>query len=427
MSLRLSTFQYQSACWVRALLVTWLGFTVIAGRPFDANLLLAAGQFSPNSPAATPDAAFQSPETPESPATTVAADGAIPHIAAWPFFERWRRPIYDSAPGPVTPHPAVARIIVPEGKATAYGSGTLVDVRDQYGLVVTNWHVVSDSKGVVEVVFPNGFRSQARPLKVDKDWDLAALVIWRPPIEPVKLAEQPPRPGDLLTIHGYGQGDYRIATGRCTSYYAPRIDFPQEMVELDVEARQGDSGGPIFNGQGNLAGVLFGAGEGTTLGSFGPRVNNFLATLAPDIGQARDQAQMAVADRPAPLVHPLNKSEINPRPDNATDSVSGPDASSAGRWTNGNASNASEDGRVVAANFPSSPWSPPGTPKAAGQQSMDSNDTQLGDASTGADGSNQTALSWQDITGANWYEPLKSLLAMIGFAAIALHVVKLVR
>ena len=78
------------------------------------------------------------------------------------------------------PHPAVARIVVPEGDATSYGSGTLVDVRDQYGLVVTNWHVVRDGTGEVEVIFPDGFRSKARPLKVDADWDLAALVIWRP-------------------------------------------------------------------------------------------------------------------------------------------------------------------------------------------------------------------------------------------------------
>ena len=36
--------------------------------------------------------------------------------------------------------------------------------------------------------------------------------------------------------------------------------------------------------------MLFGAGQGTTLGSYAPRVSNFLATLAPDIGQAKDKA-----------------------------------------------------------------------------------------------------------------------------------------
>ena len=189
------------------------------------------------------------------------------------------------------PHPAVARIVVPEGnEATSYGSGTLVDVRDQFGLVVTNWHVVRDGTGEVEVIFPDGFRSKARPLKVDSDWDLAALVIWRPPVQPVVIAAVAPQPGDQLTICGYGSGQYRAATGRCTQYYAPKLDLPQHMVELDVEARQGDSGGPIFNNRGELAGVLFGAGQGTTLGSFGGRVGSFLAPLAPDIGRPADSA-----------------------------------------------------------------------------------------------------------------------------------------
>jgi hypothetical protein len=188
------------------------------------------------------------------------------------------------------PHPAVARIIVPEGDATSYGSGTLIDVRDRYGLVITNWHVVRDGTGEVEVVFPDGYRSMARPLKVDADWDLAALVIWRPPATPVTIAAQAPQPGDELTICGYGHGQYRAATGHCTKYYAPKLELPLHMVELDVEARQGDSGGPIFNDRGELAGVLFGAGGGTTLGSFGGRVQSFLASLAPDIGRGPDVA-----------------------------------------------------------------------------------------------------------------------------------------
>ncbi|MEM9354380.1 MAG: serine protease [Planctomycetota bacterium] len=189
----------------------------------------------------------------------------------------------------------MVRVVVPEGEATSFGSGTLVDTREQFGLVVTNWHVVRDAQGPVEVLFPDGFRSKARPVKVDEDWDLAALVTWRPDVQPVAISPQPPEPGDRLTICGYGPGVYRSVTGQCTQYYSPRIDLPQQMVELDVEARQGDSGGPIFNSRGELAGVLFGAGQGTTLGSFGGRVENFLASIAPGIGRATDDALLADA------------------------------------------------------------------------------------------------------------------------------------
>lgn len=200
------------------------------------------------------------------------------------------------APAPPAPHPAVVRVRVPEHGGTAYGSGTLIDIRDEYGLVLTNWHVVQGATGPIEVTFPSGFVSQARSLKVDSDWDLAALVIWRPSCQPVRLSPVPPQPGDRLTICGYGAGDYRAVSGRCTQFYAPRLDLPQELVELDVQARQGDSGGPIFNERGELAGVLFGAGQGTTLGSYEGRVKTFLASLAPDIGS--DDAAPQVALKP---------------------------------------------------------------------------------------------------------------------------------
>jgi hypothetical protein len=207
------------------------------------------------------------------------------------------------------PHPAVARIVVPEGEATSFGSGTLIDVRDGFGIVVTNWHVVRDAQGPIEVIFPNGFTSKARALKTDADWDLAALVVWRPPVEPVKIAAAAPQPGDQLTICGYGPGVYRAATGRCTQYYAPKENLPQQMVELNVEARQGDSGGPILNSRGELAGVLFGAGDGTTLGSFGGRVDEFLASLAPDIGSQR-ALQMAEGQKPVEqAVEPSSQSK----------------------------------------------------------------------------------------------------------------------
>jgi hypothetical protein len=181
----------------------------------------------------------------------------------------------------VTPHPSVARITVIEKDGVSYGSGTLVDCRGQFGLVVTNWHVVRDAAGHITVEFPDGFKSAAQVAKTDKDWDLAALSIARPSAKPVAVSPAAPQPGEMLTIAGYGSGDYRVASGQCTQYLAPGVDLPYEMVELSAEARQGDSGGPIFNQQGELAGVLFGSGPGYTSGSYGGRVLGFLTTVVP--------------------------------------------------------------------------------------------------------------------------------------------------
>ena len=281
------------------------------------------------------------------------------------------------------PHPAVVRVIVPEGNAISYGSGTLVDVRDQFGLVITNWHVVRDGRGEIEVVFPDGFRSKARALKVDADWDLAALVIWRPPAQPVTIAARAPQPGDQLTICGYGQGEYRAATGRCTQYYAPKIDLPQHMVELDVEARQGDSGGPIFNDRGELAGVLFGAGGGTTFGSFGGRVGSFLATLAPDIGRAADTA---LVDAKVGVLAPPQA------PDSVLPQASALAEQPVALWTTAN----KPTGAVVDAVS----WQP------------------AADDPTPANSSAGLANNWQ--------ETAKTVLAAVGLVAIVLHFVRAV-
>ncbi len=192
---------------------------------------------------------------------------------------------------PQTPLPAVARVIAVDGGLAlgsgtmmSLGSGTLVDTNNDYGLVITNWHVVRDAVGPVEVVFPGGFHSMARVVRTDKEWDLAALLIWKPPgISPMSVTNVAPKPGEMLTIAGYGKGDYKMQSGPCTEYLAPGPGRPAEIVELAAAARHGDSGGPILNTHGELAGVLFGEGGGHTDGSYGGRVQKFLELTALDL------------------------------------------------------------------------------------------------------------------------------------------------
>jgi len=165
--------------------------------------------------------------------------------------------------------------------------------------VVTNWHVICDAAGAVTVAFPDGFRSQATVLAADRDWDLAALAIDRPPgVEPIPLAVVPPRPGDVLWIAGYGRGAYRASAGRCTQYVAPGRNLPFEMVELSTAARKGDSGGPILNARGELAGVLFGAGWGRTTGSYCGRVRWFLDSVDERFDRLRPEPQMIAQVQP---------------------------------------------------------------------------------------------------------------------------------
>jgi hypothetical protein len=167
------------------------------------------------------------------------------------------------------------------------------------------------------------------------------------------------------------------------------------MLELDAEARQGDSGGPIFNQSGELAGVLFGAGQGTTMGSFAPRVRCFLAAVAPDIDQANSQTQIAAANRPAPVVN--------------LPSVANCDG--------------------IGGGYPSAPWSPssPWLAKKNGTPKNGMNGAQLASNRGLNQSAEEDSVTWNDVNRAGWFESGKSILAVIGLAAIALRMVKLVR
>jgi hypothetical protein len=194
------------------------------------------------------------------------------------------------------PHPAVARISAEEQGAMSFGSGTLIATHPNYGLIITNWHVIRDCKGRIEATFPNGIRIPAVVVSTDPVWDLALLMIPPVNIGPVPISPTVAIPGENLIIAGYGRGNYRAAAARCVQYVAPGIGYPPEMLEVSVGARQGDSGGPIFNSRGQLAGVLFGTSGGRTFGSHSARILRFLATAEPQLTVA--YGELARLQRP---------------------------------------------------------------------------------------------------------------------------------
>ncbi|MDR1492087.1 MAG: trypsin-like peptidase domain-containing protein [Planctomycetaceae bacterium] len=179
---------------------------------------------------------------------------------------------------PVAPHPAIVRIIAREGNMTSYGSGTLIGKKKNYGFIITNWHVVCDSNGAVTVRFPNRQEYAAVVIAVDGVWDLALLVIHEPKnIEPMPISLRIPNYNEPLWIAGYGSnGVYRVEGGHCTGFKVPERNAPSELIEISVPAERGDSGGPVFNQQKELVGVLFGSDEvQTTMASHCGRVIEF--------------------------------------------------------------------------------------------------------------------------------------------------------
>jgi hypothetical protein len=208
----------------------------------------------------------------------------------------------------------IARIENGAAGARTLGSGTLVDVDGQQGLVVTCAHLFRAGVGAVVVTFPGGTSSSGRVAKLDAASDLAAIVIAAPPIAPVELASQHPQRGDLLVSCGYG-GDGRLwcNRGQALGYVSTVGGLGRETLELSGSARQGDSGGPVFDRQGRLAAVLFGTNGRVVDATFCGRVREFLAGLSPRFGGSQ-------VESPAPAIEP------GPiKPDSAAPNSAAPD------------------------------------------------------------------------------------------------------
>lgn len=168
----------------------------------------------------------------------------------------------------------VVHVIVEDKDDTgSNGTGTLV----RPDLIITNWHVVQDRVGKVRVVFPDWSVYEAKVVKVDKKWDLAALKIEPVLLPAVELGERVEK-GDVVTVGGYGSGWYETDSGKVLGFYAPSQGSPGDIIQIDAHVRSGDSGGPMLK-DGKLVGVLFGNQPDGTYGTAIDRVKKFLESV----------------------------------------------------------------------------------------------------------------------------------------------------
>ena len=219
--------------------------------------------------------------------------------------EFMRKQLMVDADGVQTRYPAVAKIIgraesqmVDDSYATIplyYGTGEFVAQYGPWGIVLTNWHVVSESDKSIEVCFPSK-KYPGRVILRDEKWDLAALIVPKPEkIRPIPISINVPYFHDRLWAGGYGPteglDDFELHEGRLRTYVS--LDVPDRALKggcavleddgtlyetemIDVGVRSGDSGGPIFNEYGELAGCLWGSDKKNSMGTNGPRMLLFV-------------------------------------------------------------------------------------------------------------------------------------------------------
>ncbi|MDH3695410.1 MAG: DegQ family serine endoprotease [Gammaproteobacteria bacterium] len=142
-----------------------------------------------------------------------------------------------------------------ESKTQALGSGFIVDAS---GYVVTNNHVI-DGAEEITVILADGTRLEAEVKGKDKRTDLALLKVKSDePLPHVSFGNsESARVGDWVIAIGnpFGLGGSTttgIISARGRDINAGPFD---DFLQIDAPINRGNSGGPLFNAQGEVIGV----------------------------------------------------------------------------------------------------------------------------------------------------------------------------
>lgn len=136
------------------------------------------------------------------------------------------------------------------------GSGFIISNRRE---VVTNYHVIEGGE-TIEIEFNDGRRYPARTLGTDEETDLALLTFDAPETIPFVNFHQGPksRIGDWVVAIGnpFGIGQ-STSLGVISAIGRKRVDSGSyvDYIQTDATINRGNSGGPLFNLNGDVVGV----------------------------------------------------------------------------------------------------------------------------------------------------------------------------
>ncbi|MDX6269923.1 MAG: serine protease Do [Acidobacteriota bacterium] len=196
-------------------------------------------------------------------------------------------------------------VVTVEGEL-GHGTGFIVDER---GLILTNQHVVSNSKEL-RVQFDRTHKVRAVLVAEDRDRDVAVLWANLSPCascKTLKIAE--PRANEPAVIEGervFAIGSPLSQEKILTSGIVSKVE--QRAIISDVNINPGNSGGPLFNSLGEVIGLTtFGESAG-----FGPGVSGIvrIEEAAQLLAKAKERAQ--AKDMPSAELMPTVPEDVFP-------------------------------------------------------------------------------------------------------------------
>src|SRR5271156_256542 len=140
-------------------------------------------------------------------------------------------------------------------RSSSLGSGFVIDPS---GIVITNNHVVGDANDIV-VIFTDGRKLKAKVIGKDPKVDVAVLKVESDkPLKTVKFGDSDKaRVGDGVMAVGNPFGLGETVTAGILSARNRNIESGpyDDFLQTDASINKGNSGGPLFNMQGEVIGI----------------------------------------------------------------------------------------------------------------------------------------------------------------------------
>ena len=172
----------------------------------------------------------------------------------------------------MTASQSVVRILSEYTRGSATGSGFVIKNEPGEVLIATNDHVVEGNPHSISVWVGDNLLVDAEIVFTSPAHDLCVLeVIDTVAMQPLKLADQSPRQGEAVYAVGFpGVGDVLSDTAAHTADEATITDGiisairsytiienaePVTLLQINAAINSGNSGGPLFNAQGEVIGV----------------------------------------------------------------------------------------------------------------------------------------------------------------------------
>ncbi|MBT5268104.1 MAG: trypsin-like serine protease [Candidatus Marinimicrobia bacterium] len=198
--------------------------------------------------------------------------------------------------------------------ATSLGSGSVVDSE---GNIITNWHVVDGNDQMLVWPYNKGLSQLtdldpelallANVVAIDPSRDLALLKLESKEKIPPQIVFSGPKSisiaDDVFAI-GHPEGyiwsfTYGVVSQLRSNFewaYKNSNEFEADVIQTQTPSNPGNSGGPLFNGMGQLVGInsFSSEGQGLNFAVHVEEVTNFISGAK--VGKYRDLSKNKTAD-----------------------------------------------------------------------------------------------------------------------------------